>query len=100
MKECPKLRLEGLMTIGALEQSLSASETERNADFEKLRETRERLKEYLIKEHAGAQWGHETTGDLVLSMGMSSDFEPALKAGSDIVRVGTSIFGKRMKKVM
>jgi uncharacterized pyridoxal phosphate-containing UPF0001 family protein len=33
-----------------------------------------------------------------LSMGMSSDFEAALKAGSDIVRVGTGIFGERHKK--
>ena len=35
---------------------------------------------------------------LLLSMGMSSDFEVALKAGSDIVRVGTGIFGERPKK--
>jgi hypothetical protein len=30
---------------------------------------------------------------LLLSMGMSNDFELALRAGADIVRVGTSIFG-------
>lgn len=31
----------------------------------------------------------------VLSMGMSNDYEVALEEGSTIVRVGTSIFGKR-----
>jgi PLP dependent protein len=33
-------------------------------------------------------------------MGMSSDFEEAIQAGSDIVRVGTSIFGQRPSKGM
>ncbi len=32
-----------------------------------------------------------------LSMGMSNDFEDAIKAGSTIVRIGTDIFGKRNK---
>ncbi|KAJ7472690.1 hypothetical protein FB451DRAFT_1398890 [Mycena latifolia] len=60
----------------ALEQSLNAGDE--NADFERLNDTR----------------GAEGTGRLLLSMGMSSDFEAALKAarGSDIVRVGTGIF--------
>lgn len=97
--QCTRLRFEGLMTIGAVEQSLSASETEKNADFETLKETRDRLKKFLDKEQAGRSWGHGTSGNLVLSMGMSSDFETALKAGSDIVRVGTGIFGQRPKKV-
>jgi len=95
---CPRLHLEGLMTIGSLEQSLTASETEKNMDFERLRETRDILREYLVKKHAGTLWGQETTGSLVLSMGMSSDFEAALKNGADIVRVGTGIFGQRSKK--
>ena len=30
-----------------------------------------------------------------LSMGMSGDFEAAIEMGSNMVRVGTSIFGKR-----
>jgi PLP dependent protein len=30
-----------------------------------------------------------------LSMGMSDDFEVAIKLGSTYVRVGTAIFGKR-----
>lgn len=95
--ECPRLHLEGLMTIGSLEQSLTASETEKNMDFERLRETRDILREYLVKKHAGTLWGQEATGSLLLSMGMSSDFETALKNGANIVRVGTGIFGQRSK---
>ncbi|KAF9555145.1 proline synthetase associated protein [Agrocybe pediades] len=101
LKECPKLRLEGLMTIGALELSLEASETEKNADFERLKETRDVLARYLKETYPpddGGRWGEEGTGRLLLSMGMSSDFEAALKSGSDIVRVGTGIFGQRAKK--
>ena len=33
--------------------------------------------------------------ELYLSMGMSSDFEDAIAAGSTMVRVGTAIFGAR-----
>ena len=33
----------------------------------------------------------------VLSMGMSHDFEVAIEEGSTCVRVGTAIFGERMK---
>jgi pyridoxal phosphate enzyme (YggS family) len=99
LKECPKLRLEGLMTIGALELSLAASETEKNADFERLKETRNILDRYLKATYPEKldRWGNEIPGRLILSMGMSGDFEAALKAGSDIVRVGTGIFGQRAK---
>lgn len=95
---CPRLRLQGLMTIGALEQSLTAGEE--NADFERLKRTRDFLAQTLEAEFGSEQerWGAEGTGRLLLSMGMSSDFEAALKAGSDIVRVGTGIFGARAKK--
>lgn len=39
-----------------------------------------------------AQLGHATD---TLSMGMSSDIEPAIAAGSTLVRVGTALFGAR-----
>lgn len=101
LRECPLLRLEGLMTIGSLDQSLNASQKSKNLDFERLKETRDILQAYLSKEVADVgpeNWGEEGTGRLILSMGMSSDFEAALKAGSDIVRVGTGIFGQRVIK--
>ncbi|KAH6913506.1 proline synthetase associated protein [Coprinopsis sp. MPI-PUGE-AT-0042] len=99
--ECPRLRLEGLMTIGSLELSIHASETEKNADFERLKETRDVLNSHLesaFSKEVASRWGEEGTGRLLLSMGMSSDFEAALKSGSDIVRVGTGIFGQRPPK--
>ncbi|KAJ3979076.1 proline synthetase associated protein [Lentinula detonsa] len=106
---CPNLHLQGLMTIGALDLSLSANEIERNADFERLKQTRDILVRWLQdglgSSHDGVnaskrwRWGDESTGKLLLSMGMSSDFEAALKAGSDIVRVGTGIFGSRKTKL-
>ena len=98
VQECPNLQLQGLMTIGALEASLSAAEGEENPDFDRLKETRTVLEEYLrrVSNPALARWG--ASGRLRLSMGMSSDFEAALKAGSDVVRVGTGIFGARSVK--
>lgn len=91
------------MTIGSLELSLNASDAEKNADFECLKRTRDLLREYLetsLDEKDRARWGEEGSGRLLLSMGMSSDFETALQAGGDIVRVGTGIFGKRPPKTM
>jgi len=37
-------------------------------------------------------------GDIELSMGMSDDFEVAVKMGSTNVRVGSKIFGQRLAK--
>lgn len=94
---CPGLRLQGLMTIGALEQSVGAGN---NEDFERLKETRDHLQEVLKRDVEGqgqGTWGED--GRLLLSMGMTNDFEAALKAGSDIVRVGTGVFGARAKKI-
>ena len=92
--QCPKLHLEGLMTIGSLAQSQST--TSENEDFKSLKATRDVLQPFLESEMGMANWGKD--GKLVLSMGMSSDFEAALNAGSDIVRVGTGIFGARHMK--
>ncbi|MDR1818183.1 MAG: YggS family pyridoxal phosphate-dependent enzyme [Puniceicoccales bacterium] len=80
----PALRLEGLMTIPALDSSTGGTggENSRRA-FDLLREWRDAL--------AG------TTGAPlpVLSMGMSADLEHAVAAGSTLVRVGTALFGGR-----
>ena len=94
VKSCPRLHLRGLMTIGSLSESLSGDE---NRDFELLKKTREKL-QIVLKDQGIEGWGED--GKLALSMGMSSDFEAALRAGSDIVRVGTGIFGERVKKAI
>ncbi|KAI0301064.1 hypothetical protein B0F90DRAFT_1721408 [Multifurca ochricompacta] len=103
---CPNLRLVGLMTIGAPGNG--------RVDFEVLRRERDRLVSALPDD---GMWGMEMVeegevedsaeGDLgrrrrrfklLLSMGMSDDFELALRSGADIVRVGTGIFGARPPK--
>ncbi|CRG92777.1 hypothetical protein PISL3812_09844 [Talaromyces islandicus] len=89
--ECPGLKLQGLMTIGAIARShaaaAAASSTEiENEDFVTLRDTRDRV----VKELG--------LDGLELSMGMSADFEGAIALGSDQVRVGTTIFGDRPSK--
>ncbi|TDL25522.1 hypothetical protein BD410DRAFT_813305 [Rickenella mellea] len=98
--QCPRLRLQGLMTIGALDASLAAASGDENADFIRLRETRDALESLLLEGGDGQRtWGNDAANEsgphLELSMGMSSDFEAALMAGSDVVRVGTGIFGAR-----
>lgn len=85
-KECPNLKFVGLMTIGDIGNSLAASDKGENPDFAKLRETRALVaKELNLAE-----------SDIELSMGMSSDFEEAVRMGSTSVRVGSSIFGERL----
>ena len=56
-----------------------------NPDFLKLRESRKRIAEDLNMKES----------DIELSMGMSKDFEEAIRMGSTNVRVGSSIFGGR-----
>ncbi|TBU33349.1 hypothetical protein BD311DRAFT_684647, partial [Dichomitus squalens] len=98
LTECPRLRLQGLMTIGSLSESLTKEKE--NEDFARLVSTRDFLEGALARAgfpRESGQWGDEGN-QLLLSMGMSSDFEAALAAGSNIVRVGTGIFGARPKK--
>ena len=77
---CENLDLKGVMTIGAI--AASKDHASENEDFKKLKEVRDALQKEL-----GVQ--------LKLSMGMSEDFEDAVTAGSDQVRVGSAIFGAR-----
>jgi len=64
--------------------SLTAEADTQRREFEGLRaqfmELRERMQEDPIR---------------VLSMGMSGDYPVALKAGSNMIRIGTLIFGDR-----
>lgn len=113
IRSCPRLRLVGLMTIGKPDGG--------EEDFVALREARDRLVRVLPPDDQGV-WGEgedagldlsqggEGEGEkthartrtcgrrLLLSMGMSHDFEVALRAGADVVRVGTGIFGARPPK--
>ncbi|KZP00618.1 hypothetical protein CALVIDRAFT_533623 [Calocera viscosa TUFC12733] len=92
VQKCPALHLEGLMTIGSIEASTTQDE---NQDFDKLKESRDNLEIALQEAGLADGWGQD--GKLKLSMGMSADFENAIRQGSDNVRVGSSIFGARPK---
>ncbi|KAI4182548.1 MAG: hypothetical protein LQ346_006560, partial [Caloplaca aetnensis] len=87
-EKCPRLRLQGLMTIGAIARSQGVAEGKENEDFITLREVRDRV--------AGELGVGEE--ELELSMGMSEDFESAIRCGSNEVRVGSTIFGERPAK--
>jgi uncharacterized pyridoxal phosphate-containing UPF0001 family protein len=95
LTECPRLRLHGLMTIGAYSASTATEGT--NPDFDTLKSTRTALFQILKEKDIKGRPEKET--DLELSMGMSADFTEAVKQGSSGVRVGTKIFGERPKKV-
>jgi PLP dependent protein len=77
---CRQLKIQGLMTI----LPLGLSDREKLAAFEKTRDLAKNI---------------ENSSDLSLphlSMGMSSDYPLAIKAGATLIRVGTSIFGDRI----
>lgn len=75
-RNCPNLVLKGFMTIGA-PGDLSC--------FDKLVACRE-----MVAAHLGTR-----ADDFELSMGMSGDFEEAIRRGATSVRVGSVIFGER-----
>lgn len=74
----PRLLLRGLMTI----PPNTASDAQKARHFEGLRNLAEELSRQGIEMD-------------VLSMGMSADFELAIRHGSSCVRVGTALFGHR-----
>jgi PLP dependent protein len=86
--ECPQLTLQGLMTIGAIARSQATTAETENEDFVTLRDTRDKLAEDLGMKQ----------DELELSMGMSEDFESAIRMGSNEVRIGSTIFGERPPK--
>ena len=75
--ECSRLRVSGLMTIGA-PGDISC--------FDRLVETRLEVTSAL----------GVAPESLALSMGMSGDFEEAIARGATSIRVGSTIFGERI----
>ncbi|STC68352.1 YggS family pyridoxal phosphate-dependent enzyme [Corynebacterium pilosum] len=75
VEEAENLTFGGIMVVPPLESDAEAV-------FTQAREQADRL-----GEHVGRR--------LVLSAGMSGDFELAIACGTDIVRVGTAVFGQR-----
>jgi len=77
--DLPRLRVDGLMTIAPLNGGAESAQR----CFATLRELRDRL---------AARGGAPLPQ---LSMGMSEDLEPAVRAGSTQIRVGSALFGER-----
>lgn len=75
------LKIKGLMTIGLLD----VEKEKMRPSLRLLREIRDEIYEAEI----------DGITNLKLSMGMSQDLELAIAEGSNMVRIGTSIFGNR-----
>lgn len=80
----PRLRLRGLMAIPAP----LAPGADPRAPFRALRELFQQ-----IQARSGVDAGFDT-----LSAGMSDDLEAAIAEGATMVRIGTAIFGQRLKQ--
>lgn len=78
---CPHVRIRGLMCIAPFEENPEDA----RIYFEEVK------KQY--DEYGGIQ--HERLDFKYLSMGMSNDFQVAIEVGSNLIRVGTLIFGAR-----
>lgn len=72
-QECPAINLKGVMSIGAHSDDTKLIQK----SFEKTYEIFDSLK---------------NSGATICSMGMSSDYELAIKCGSNLVRVGSALF--------
>ena len=84
VQSCPHLRLAGLMTIGKLGDVADVY-------FSRLSAERDAVRVALGPPY-------DAPDALELSMGMSADFQAAIKGGSSSVRVGSAIFGTREPK--
>lgn len=82
----PHLRLRGLMAIPAPRQNYTAQVAVFKQVQTALEHLRQRVPEYNRNELD------------TLSMGMSGDLEAAITAGATIIRVGTDLFGSRLKQ--
>jgi len=81
ISQYPGIRIKGLMTIAPYAEDPE----EVRPIFRKLREKFDMLKQAGIP---NVEMRH-------LSMGMTNDYEVAIEEGSNMVRIGTGIFGKR-----
>ncbi|HSW31721.1 MAG TPA: YggS family pyridoxal phosphate-dependent enzyme [Longimicrobiales bacterium] len=80
MAALPGLRVEGLMTMAPFVDDAEVL----SSAFRRLRETLEEVRR------------HDPRVGPELSMGMTNDFEIAIREGSTMVRIGTALFGERV----
>ena len=75
--DCTNVRIRGLMGMA----SFTANQDQIEEEFKS-------LQQYYDQHQSQQQWD-------ILSMGMSGDYPLALRCGSNMIRVGSSIFGAR-----
>ena len=81
LDNCPNVRIRGLMCIAPWEDNPEDAKVY----FE---EVKEQFDQFAVIDHPNLDFKY-------LSMGMTNDFEVAIEAGSNLIRVGTAIFGNR-----
>jgi pyridoxal phosphate enzyme (YggS family) len=81
LEKCPNINVRGLMCIAPFEDNPD----DVRIFFAQVKEQYDRFSKIQ----------HERLDFKYLSMGMSHDFEVAIKEGSNLIRVGTAIFGAR-----
>ena len=77
------IAMRGLMTVAPFDQNPDSA----RACFRTLRE----MRDALAQKHPRLDFSE-------LSIGMSGDFEIAIEEGSTLVRIGTALFGSRVKQ--
>lgn len=80
-RECPHIRIKGLMCIAPFEE-------DPNDAREYFAEVKKIYDKYAALDMERVDFQY-------LSMGMTNDFEVAIEEGSNLIRVGTAIFGYR-----
>lgn len=81
VSQLPNLKIKGLMTIAPY----TDNEEELRKYFREMKDIFETLKKTM----------YNRTDMTYLSMGMTNDYELAIEEGSNMVRIGTGIFGAR-----
>ena len=81
LETCPNVRIRGLMCIAPFEDNPDDA----RVYFAEVKKLYDKYR----------QIDHPMLDFKYLSMGMSNDFEVAIEEGSNLIRVGTSIFGAR-----
>lgn len=81
LKELPKLKLRGIMSIPS-----------------NTKDAKQVIDEFKAMHTLYSELKNEMSSIDTLSMGMSNDFKLAIEYGSNLVRIGTAIFGVRTLK--
>ncbi len=81
LEQCENVRIRGLMSVAPIAEDPN----DVRVYFDEVKKQYDRL----------GQIDHPRLDFQYLSMGMSHDFEVAIQAGSNLIRVGSAIFGER-----